>query len=87
MRSPHVTAVEPSKTEEAQTTMIQAIHLLEMVGSRRRRKKRGDGSHRDGGQKMELNGIRVGNSIYEAKYDDEYDQDDGSWYQANMNNW
>ena len=37
---------------------------------------------------MELNGIRVGNSIYEAKYDDEYDQDDGSWYRRyDMNNW
>ena len=55
---------------------------------RRRRKKRGDGSHRDGGQNMELNGIRVGKSIYEAKYDDEYDQDDGSWYRRyDMNNW
>ena len=31
MRSPHVTTLRPGKTEEAKTTMIQAIHLLEIV--------------------------------------------------------
>jgi hypothetical protein len=57
--------------------------LSKTKSRRRKRNKRGGNNNM-----MELAGIRVGNSIYEAKYNDEYDQDDGSWYRRDdMNNW
>ena len=56
--------------------------------NRKKKKKKKGRRNRNGNNMMELAGIRVGNSIYEAKYNDEYDQDDGSWYRRDdMNNW